>query len=97
MTSLYLSMLADNDGDWCEHQFRLNGTVQGHNAQLQVHHFCQCGKETVDSSDAFCRHCGHSINNAAPLEPADKVTVRNVYAGKDLQLAGRFDHWYHAE
>lgn len=38
--SLYLSMLADNDArDWCEHQFRLNGTVQGHNAQLQVHHF----------------------------------------------------------
>jgi len=40
VTSLYLSMLADNDArDWCEHQFRLNGTVQGHNAQLQVHHF----------------------------------------------------------
>jgi hypothetical protein len=33
-------MLADNDArDWCDHHFRLNGTVIGHNAQLQVHHF----------------------------------------------------------
>jgi hypothetical protein len=40
VTSLYLSMLADNDArDWCDHHFRLNGTVIGHNAQLQVHHF----------------------------------------------------------
>jgi hypothetical protein len=40
VTSLYLSMLADNDArDWCDHLFRLNGTVIGHNAQLQVHHF----------------------------------------------------------
>lgn len=40
VTSLYVSMLADNDArDWCDHLFRLNGTVTGHNAQLQVHHF----------------------------------------------------------
>jgi len=40
MTSLYLSMLADNDArDWCDRSFRLNGKVQGHNADLQIHHF----------------------------------------------------------
>jgi hypothetical protein len=40
VTSLYLSMLADNDArDWCDRYFRLNGKVIGHNAQLQVHHF----------------------------------------------------------
>lgn len=40
MTSLYLSMLADCDArDWGDPQIRLDGKVQGHNAQLQVHHF----------------------------------------------------------
>jgi hypothetical protein len=40
VTSLYLSMLADNDArDWCDYQIRLDGRVQGHNADLQVHHF----------------------------------------------------------
>lgn len=40
VTSLYLSMLADNDArDWCDHHFRLDGKVIGHNAQLQLHHF----------------------------------------------------------
>ena len=40
VTSLYLSMLAENDArDWCDHNFRLDGKVHGHNAELQIHHF----------------------------------------------------------
>src|SRR4030095_16900439 len=40
VTSLYLSMLAENDARaWCDHNFRLDGKVHGHNAELQVHHF----------------------------------------------------------
>jgi hypothetical protein len=40
VTSLYLSMLAENDArDWCDHHFRLDGKVHGHNAELQIHHF----------------------------------------------------------
>jgi hypothetical protein len=40
MTSLYFSMLVDNDShDWRNSHFRLNGKVQGHNAKLHVHHF----------------------------------------------------------
>ena len=40
VTSLYLSMLAENDArDWCDRNFRLDGKVHGHNAELQVHHF----------------------------------------------------------
>jgi hypothetical protein len=40
VTSAYLSMLAENDArDWVDRNCRLNGTVQGHNAQLHVHHF----------------------------------------------------------
>jgi hypothetical protein len=40
ITSLYLSMLAENNAhDWCDHHFRLNGKVIGHNAELQIHHF----------------------------------------------------------
>lgn len=40
ITSLYLSMLADNDArDWTFADTRLNGMVRGHNADLQVHHF----------------------------------------------------------
>lgn len=40
VTSLYLSMLVDKDArDWCDSHFRLNGQVQGHNAELHVHHF----------------------------------------------------------
>lgn len=40
VTSLYLSMLAESDArDWCDHHFRLDGKVHGHNAELQVHHF----------------------------------------------------------
>lgn len=51
--------------------------------------FCpKCGKETVDSADAFCRHCGNSINGSAPLAQAKDVTVRNPYAGKNLQITG---------
>jgi hypothetical protein len=51
--------------------------------------FCpKCGKETVDSTDAFCRHCGYSINSSTPLTQDNNVTVKNVYAGKNLQIAG---------
>ncbi|MGD0650750.1 MAG: hypothetical protein ABSA97_06370 [Verrucomicrobiia bacterium] len=33
-------MLAENDArDWCDHHFRLDGKVLGHNAELKVHHF----------------------------------------------------------
>jgi hypothetical protein len=40
VTSLYLSMLVNNDAhDWCDSHFRLNGKVQGHNAELHLHHF----------------------------------------------------------
>lgn len=40
LMSLYVSMLAENDArDWCDHHARLDGTVSGHNARLQVHHF----------------------------------------------------------
>lgn len=40
VTSMYLSMLADCDArDWDDSQIRLDGKVQGHNAQLQIHHF----------------------------------------------------------
>ncbi len=40
VTSLYLSMLADSDArDWSDPHFKLDGTVQGRNAQLQIHHF----------------------------------------------------------
>ena len=40
ITSTYLSMLAESDArDWCDHHFRLDGKVHGHNAQLQIHHF----------------------------------------------------------
>jgi hypothetical protein len=40
VTSLYLSMLADSDArDWGDPHLRLDGKVQGHNAELQVHHF----------------------------------------------------------
>jgi hypothetical protein len=40
LMSLYVSMLAENDArDWCDRYARLDGTVSGHNAQLQVHHF----------------------------------------------------------
>jgi hypothetical protein len=40
VTSLYLSMLAENDArDWCDHHLRLDGKVHGQNAELQIHHF----------------------------------------------------------
>lgn len=40
LMSLYVSMLAENDArDWQDHHARLDGTVMGHNAGLQVHHF----------------------------------------------------------
>jgi hypothetical protein len=40
ITSLFLSMLADNDArDWKSKDFKLDGQVHGHGARLQVHHF----------------------------------------------------------
>jgi hypothetical protein len=40
MMALYLSMLRELDGrDWKHRDFKLDGTVTGHGAQLQVHHF----------------------------------------------------------
>jgi hypothetical protein len=40
MMSLYLSMLREHDArDWKHASNRLDGTVTGHGAQLQIHHF----------------------------------------------------------
>lgn len=44
--------------------------------------FCvACGGQ-VDG-DAFCRKCGRATSTVAP-----RVTVENVYHGKNLQIAG---------
>lgn len=93
--------------------------------------FCSsCGKQIGDSV-AFCRYCGHGTAAATAAPATNRVTVKNVYAGKNLQivgviiflfcavgalisdhgafmalgaaiglgvyLAGRINHWYHAE
>jgi hypothetical protein len=40
MMSLYLSMLREHDArDWKHRDIKLDGTVTGHGAQLQIHHF----------------------------------------------------------
>jgi hypothetical protein len=53
----------------------------------------KCGKDGVDSSDAFCRHCGFSLATQAsvPGRAANEkkpVTATDTDAGKGLQLFG---------
>lgn len=55
----------------------------------------KCGKEDIESTDAFCRHCGFAL--AAPTQVAQRaagaaekkpVTAANRDAGKGLELLG---------
>lgn len=54
--------------------------------------FCpSCGKQ-IEESDTFCRYCGNSTKPGAPVSPGSapvaQVQLRNVYAGKKLQVIG---------
>lgn len=73
--SLYISMLREHDArDWFHHT-PLNGTVVGHNAELQVHHFFP---------QALLKQRGHHgdwINTFANYTVINKATNLNI--GKD--------------
>lgn len=55
----------------------------------------KCGKEGLESGDAYCRHCGFSLatSTSAPeravgVAHKEPVTVKNSDAGKGLQFLG---------
>ncbi|HZT35165.1 MAG TPA: zinc-ribbon domain-containing protein [Nitrososphaera sp.] len=54
--------------------------------------FCPaCGKQ-IEETDVFCRYCGNSAKLGASVGPVSapvaQVQVKNVYAGKKLQVYG---------
>jgi len=92
ISSLYLSMLADNDArDWCDSHFRLNGKVQGHNAELHLHHFFpkallrKHGRgddviNTFGNYTVISANCNLNVGAEAPATYMNRVQV------SDLQL-----------
>jgi hypothetical protein len=105
VTSLYLSMLADNDArDWCDHHFRLNGTVIGHNAQLQVHHFFPKsllkkhgrGEDVINTFGNYTLLSASTNLNVGTEEPATymkRVNVSEAQLEKQCIPADR-DLWH---
>jgi hypothetical protein len=92
MTSLYLSMLADNGArDWCDSHFPLNGKVQGHNAELQIHHFFPKsllrkhgrGDDVINTFGNYTVLSASGNLNVATEEPATYMTRVQV---SDVQL-----------
>ena len=92
VTSLYLSMLANNDAhDWCDSHFRLNGTVQGHNAELHLHHFFPKallrkhgrGSDVIDTFGNYTVISASANWNVGAEEPA---TYMNRIRVSDIQL-----------
>jgi hypothetical protein len=89
-TSLYLSMLAENDArDWCDHYFRLDGKVHGHNAELQVHHFfpgslLRKHKRGEDVINTFANYviiskdCNLRISAEEPATYMKRIAVSNT-------------------
>jgi hypothetical protein len=87
-------MLADNDArDWCDHYFRLNGKVIGHNAELQIHHFFpgsllrKHGKgegviDTFGNYAVISKSCNLKVGAEEPATYMKRVEVSDIQLQK---------------
>ena len=105
VTSLYLSMLADCDArDWCDPDCRLDGTVQGHNAELQIHHFFpgsllrkhNRGEDVINTFGNYTvvsKHCNLKVSAEEPATYMKRITVPDKQLEKQCIPTDR-DLWH---
>ncbi len=104
MTSLYLSMLADNDArDWDDPNFRLDGKVLGHNAELQIHHFFprsllrkhgrgEKAINTFGNYTVISKSCNLNVMAEEPATYMSRIKVTDLQLEKQCVPADR-DLW----